>query len=77
MTELEWVDVDKVGGKKAWGDVTRLVIGRERERKITGKDGIEHTVTEKVTKITRLPNGGHVVLATFKIPEPEGEPAGG
>jgi len=73
MTELEWVNVDNVGGRKQWGDVSRLVIGRERERKFIDDKGKGHIITEKVVKIERLDNGAHVVYTTSSIPKPEGE----
>lgn len=71
MTKLQWVDVDKIGGKASWGDRERVVVGSTRDREITLKSGEKEVVTEKVISITRFPNGAHAVETSYDIPESE------
>lgn len=73
MKELQWVDVNKVGGKPQWGDRTNLAVGSKAMRPFVDKDGKRGEREETVLSIKRLDSGVHVVVTNAKLPEPEVE----
>lgn len=68
MRNLQWVDVNKVGGVKNWGDRINLAVGAKVDKPYLNANGRVELREETVTEIQRLDNGAHVVITSGIIP---------